>query len=282
MTTLLKGAQVVEDMAARIAKSVEELKARGVEPCLAFLRVGDKPDQISYMKGATKRCAGLGVATREVVLPEDATQEQTIAVVQGLNADDAVHGILLLQPLPKALDGDAVRNAIDVRKDVDCVGDAALGSVFIGDKDAFAPCTAQACIEICDHYGVELEGKNVVVIGRSLVVGKPVSMLLLGRNATVTICHSRTQDLSQIARRADVLVVAIGRAKSIGIDCVSPGQTVIDVGINWDESAGKLVGDVDFDAVEPVVDAITPVPGGTGAVTNCVLVDHVVTAASRA
>lgn len=282
MTTLLKGAQVVEDMAARIAKSVEELKARGVEPCLAFLRVGDKPDQISYMKGATKRCAGLGVATREVVLPEDATQEQTIAVVQGLNADDAVHGILLLQPLPKALDGDAVRNAIDVRKDVDCVGDAALGSVFIGDKDAFAPCTAQACIEICDHYGVELEGKNVVVIGRSLVVGKPVSMLLLGRNATVTICHSRTQDLSQIARRADVLVVAIGRAKSIGIDCVSPGQTVIDVGINWDESAGRLVGDVDFDAVEPVVDAITPVPGGTGAVTNCVLVDHVVTAASRA
>ncbi len=282
MTQLLKGAQVVESMTARLTREVEELKARGVEPCLAILRVGEKPDQLSYERGATKRCAGLGIAVKSVALPEDAAQGQVLDAVKELNANGAVHGILLLQPLPKGLDGDAIRNAIDPRKDVDCIGDAALGAVFVGASGAFAPCTAQACIEICDHYGIELQGKRVVIVGRSLVVGKPAAMLFMARNATVTVCHSRTLDLPSVTRGADILVVAMGRAKFIGASCAANGQTVIDVGINWDEEAGRLVGDVDFDAVEPLVDAITPVPGGTGAVTNCVLADHVVQAARLA
>lgn len=281
MTQLLKGAQVVESMTARLTREVEELKARGVEPCLAILRVGEKPDQLSYERGATKRCAGLGIAVKSVALPEDAAQGQVLDAVKELNANGAVHGILLLQPLPKGLDGDAIRNAIDPRKDVDCIGDAALGAVFVGASGAFAPCTAQACIEICDHYGIELQGKRVVIVGRSLVVGKPAAMLFMARNATVTVCHSRTLDLPSVTREADILVVAMGRAKFIGASCAASGQTVIDVGINWDQEAGRLVGDVDFDAVEPLVDAITPVPGGTGAVTNCVLADHAVQAARR-
>lgn len=282
MTQLLKGTQVAEGMSQRLAEEIEELKVAGTIPCLAILRVGEEPDQLSYERGATKRCAGLGIEVKSVALPQDAAQEGVLAAVQRLNEDAAVHGILLLQPLPKGLDGNAIRNAIDSRKDVDGIADGSLGGLFVGAQSAFAPCTAQACIEICDHYGIQLEGKRVVIVGRSLVVGKPAAMLFLARNATVTVCHSRTADLPAVAREADILVVAMGCARAIGAECAAAGQVVIDVGINWDARAGKLVGDVDFDAVEPIVDAITPVPGGVGAVTNCVLADHVVQAAKRA
>lgn len=281
MAQLLYGAPVADAMDARSVQTVESLRASGVSPCLAILRVGDQPDQLSYEKGALKRCNKVGVEARVVRLEQDVSQDGLMRSIAALNADDGVHGILMLAPLPSGLDERAARNAIAASKDVDAAGDASLQGVFLGDEGAFAPCTAQACIEVLDHYQVPIEGKRVVVVGRSLVIGKPVSMLLLSRNATVTICHSRTADLPGTAREADILVVAIGRERSIGIDCVSPGQTVIDVGINYNEQEGRLYGDVDTDAVAGTVAAITPVPRGIGSITTSVLVSHVITSAAR-
>jgi methylenetetrahydrofolate dehydrogenase (NADP+)/methenyltetrahydrofolate cyclohydrolase len=262
------------------AARCEALKAKGITPTLAIVRVGNREDDLSYERGVTKRCAATGVEVRQFLLPEDATQEALLAVLEQVNKDTGIHGCLLFRPLPKQMDDATIRAALAPEKDVDGITEVSLAGVFTGAQRGFAPCTAQACVEILDYYQVPLSGKRAVVVGRSLVVGKPAAMLLDRRNATVTMCNSRTQNLDALCREADVVVVAMGRMGAVGGDCFRAGQTVVDVGIHVNE-AGKLCGDVRFDQAEPVVEAITPVPGGVGTVTNSVLVRHVIEAAER-
>ena len=278
MATLLKGAQAAAAMNERTAARAAALTARGIVPTLAVVRMGAREDDLSYERGVINRCAKVGVAVKPYLLEADASQAQLLAVVEEINQDPGIHGCLIFRPLPAQVDDKAVRAALAPEKDVDGITDASLAGVFTGSGVGYPPCTAQACVEILDFYGIPLEGKRVTVVGRSLVVGKPAAMLLDRKNATVTICNSRTRNLPEICRQADVLVVAMGKRGAIGGDCVAPGQTVVDVGIHTDEN-GKLCGDVRFAEAEPVVAAITPVPGGVGAMTTSVLVAHVVEAA---
>ena len=280
MAKRLSGKEVTAALNARIRANVETCRAHGVEPTLCMVRVGDNPSDMSYERGASKRCETLGVACKQIHLPEDVSQEELLSVIEDVNQDPAIHGLLLFRPLPKHLDQALIENALDPAKDVDCMTDLSMSGVFTGKQIGFPPCTPQACMEILDHYGYDCTGKKAVVIGRSLVVGKPAAMMLIKKNATVTICHTRTKDMPAVTRDADLIIVAAGRAGVIGADYVREGQTIIDVGINVN-AEGKLCGDVDFAAVEPVVDAITPVPGGVGTVTTSVLVGHVVDAAMK-
>ena len=281
MAVLLTGKEVSNAVKERVAEDVKTLAQSGITPTLAILRVGERPDDLSYERSAIKVAATLGIEVRSIVLPADATQEQIEAAIDGINDDASIHGCLMFRPLPKGSDETALCNRLDARKDMDGIGLSSLAGIFAGTGQGYAPCTAQACIEICDYYNVPVQGKRVVVIGRSLVIGKPVSMLFLQRNATVTICHSRSENLAEITREADVVVCATGRAKAYDARYFSAGQTVIDVGINVDDQ-GNLCGDVDFDSVEPIVATITPVPRGVGSVTTALLMEHVVKAASMA
>lgn len=281
MAELLKGAPVAAALAEKTAAAVEALKARGIVPTLAILRVGQREDDLSYERGAMKRCAAAGVEVRSVVLSEDVTQDDYMATLTGLNTDPAVHGILMLRPLPSHLDEEAARKALAPEKDVDGVTDGSLAGIFTGSGEGFAPCTAQAVVEILNHYGVDLKGKTAAVAGRSLVVGRPAAMLLMEQGATVTICHSKTPDLAAVTKKADIVVAAIGKMRSLDGSHFAPGQTVIDVGIHFNEETGKLCGDVRQEEAEAIVSALTPVPGGVGAVTTAVLVSHVTEAALR-
>lgn len=281
MAELLKGAPVAAAIAGRTAKQAFILRERGIVPTLAIVRVGERPDDLSYEKGAMKRCDAAGVAVRSVVLGADAPHDALMDALDGLGRDDAVHGILLFRPLPAHMDGEAARRAIPPEKDIDGVTDGSLAGVFTGSGEGFAPCTAQAVAELLEHYDIPLRGANVVVAGRSLVVGRPAAMLLMQRGATVTICHSATRDMPALTRGGDVLVCAVGKRGFFGAEHIAPGQTVVDVGIHYNSDSGKLCGDVRFDEVEPVVSAITPVPGGVGAVTTAVLVSHVTESALR-
>lgn len=278
MAMLLKGAEVSKALNEKIKKEVVELKEKGIYPTLAMVRVGERPDDISYEKGATKRCENVGVLAKHFVLSEDIIEEELLEVIHNINEDDSIHGILLFRPLPKHLNEDTICNAIETKKDVDGVKNASLAGIFTGSGEGFAPCTPRACIEILDYYGIDCTGKKAVVIGRSLVVGKPVAMMLLEKNATVTICHSKTKDLPSVCREADIIIVAAGSMRMIGKECFREGQIVLDVGIHVDNE-GKLCGDVKFEEAEGVVKAITPVPGGVGAVTNGVLALNVLEAA---
>ena len=282
MATIWKGAEVNSALNAGIMKDVEALKARGITPSLAIVRVGERPDDLSYERGAVKRAEALGVAVAKCALPVDVTQEVLLQVIRDINVDSKIHGVLLFRPLPKHLDEALICNTLVPEKDIDGITELSLAGVFAGKPLGFAPCTPSACIEILDHFGVDCTGKKAVVIGRSLVVGKPVAMMLVKKNATVTICHTRTADLPAVCREADILIAAAGKAGMVGADFVRPGQLVVDVGINWNEQEQKLCGDVDFEAVSPIVEAITPVPGGVGTVTTSVLIGHVVEAAKRA
>lgn len=277
---LLKGAEVAKALTETLQQETEQLKAKGVQPCLAILRVGARDDDLSYERGAMKRCEKVGIAVRSVVLPEDVTQEALMEEVRKLNEDAGVHGVLMFRPLPKHLDDEAVRAALAPTKDMDGITDGSMTAVYAGTKNGYAPCTAQACVELLKHYNIPIKGKRVVVIGRSLVIGKPVSLLLLAEHATVTICHSRSENLSDICKEADILVVAAGKAGMIGAESVRAGQVVLDVGIHANAD-GTLCGDTRFAEVEPVVAAITPVPGGVGAVTTAVLASHVIEAAKK-
>ncbi len=281
MAELLKGAPVAAAITERTARQAQALRARGIEPTLAIVRVGARDDDLSYERGAMKRCAAAGVSVKNVVLPADVTQEALLETLDALNGDRAVHGVLLFRPLPAPLDNEAARRAISPEKDVDGVTDGSLAGVFTGSGEGFAPCTAQAVAELLTYYGVPLKGKRAVVAGRSLVVGRPAAMLLMQAGATVTICHSATEDLPAVTRQGDILVCAVGKRGFFGAGHVAPGQTVVDVGIHYNEETGKLCGDVRFDEAEPVAGAITPVPGGVGAVTTAVLVSHVTEAALR-
>lgn len=281
MAAILSGKEVAEALSLRLADRARTLGERGVTPTLAILRVGERPDDLAYERGAVKRCEKLGVAVRRLTLSADCTQAELLETVRGVNGDAGVHGLLMLRPLPRTLNEQAACEALRPEKDVDCITGGSLARVFTGKGAGYPPCTAQACLEILDHYGCELDGKRVAVVGRSLVIGKPAAMLLLARNATVTVCHTHTRNLAEECRRAEVLIVAAGKAGAVDGSCVSPGQTVIDVGIHVD-SDGAMRGDVDFAGVEPVVAAITPVPGGVGTVTSTVLAGHVIEAAAKA
>ena len=281
MATLLRGAEVVSALNEKIQADVAALKMRGVLPTLAILRVGEKPDDLAYERGAMKRAETVGVAIRQIVLPETVSQEALLSEIAQINADNTIHGCLMLRPLPKHIDDSIVREALLPEKDIDGITEGSLAGVFAGTKRGFPPCTAKACMEMLAHYNIDPAGKNAVVIGRSLVIGKPVAMMLLQQNATVTICHTRTKDMPSVTKRAEILIVAAGKPGVIGAEYVFAGQTVLDVGINF-TSEGKMVGDADFSAVEPIVGAITPVPGGVGTVTTSVLMAHVVEAANRA
>ena len=280
MAMILKGAPVVAAMNEANAARCKALKAKGITPTLAVVRVGAREDDLSYERGVMTRCGKVGVAVRQYLLPADAAQKQLLDVIHGINADPAIHGCLLFRPLPKQFDDRTIRAALSPEKDIDGITDGSLAGVFTNTTIGYPPCTAQACLEILRYYDLPLSGKRAVVVGRSLVVGKPAAMMLDRQNATVTLCNSRTQNLPALCREADILVVAMGKMGFIGGDCLREGQVVVDVGIHVN-AEGKLCGDVRFAEAEPVVGAITPVPGGVGTVTTSVLVSHVVDAAEK-
>ncbi|HOB87415.1 MAG TPA: bifunctional 5,10-methylenetetrahydrofolate dehydrogenase/5,10-methenyltetrahydrofolate cyclohydrolase [Bacillota bacterium] len=279
MGELLKGKPVADAMKEDLINRVNALKERGITPKLGIMRVGARPDDLFYEGGAKKTCDSVGLAYEVFEYPEDVSQEAFEKAVVEVGARKDIHGILMFAPLPKHLDEKKIRSLIPVEKDVDCMTLGSAGKVFADDLTGFPPCTPTACMDILKYYDIPLKGKNVVVVGRSLVVGKPLAMLLLREHATVTICHSRTQNLPQICSGADILLAAVGRAKMIDRSYVRPGQIVIDVGINPDpDNPGKYCGDVNTAEVEPIVDKITPVPGGVGSVTTIVLCKHTVMA----
>lgn len=280
MATILKGAPVVAAMNECNAALCEQLKAKGITPTLAVVRVGEREDDLSYERGVIARCGKVGVEVKQFLLPADALQDDLLKVIAEVNAEDTIHGCLLFRPLPKQFNDRTVRATLAPEKDIDGITDDSLAGVFTNTDLGYAPCTAQACLEILKYYNIPLSGRRAVVVGRSLVVGKPAAMMLDRENATVTICNSRTQNLPAICKEADVIVVAMGKMGAVGADCLREGQTVVDVGIHVNEK-GKLCGDVKFSEAEPVVDAITPVPGGVGTVTTSVLVGHVVQAAAK-
>ena len=280
MSVILKGAPVVAAMNEANAARCAALREKGVVPTLAVVRVGAREDDLSYEKGVMARCAKVGVEVKQFLLPADAAQEELLGVIACINADPAIHGCLLFRPLPRQFDDRTVRAALAPEKDIDGITDGSLAGVFTNTALGYPPCTAQACLEILKFYGIPLSGRRAVVVGRSLVVGKPAAMMLDRENATVTLCNSRTQNLPEVCRQADIVVVAMGKMAAVGADCLRAGQTVVDVGIHVNEE-GKLCGDVQFAAAESVVDAITPVPGGVGTVTTSVLVGHVVQAACK-
>ena len=290
MAKRLLGKEVNEALVASLQARTAALREKGVVPTLGIIRLGENPSDLSYEKGATKRAEEVGVAVKNYILPETATKEEVLAVIDQVNADDSVHGVLMFRPLPKHLkaDQDEICNRLAPKKDVDSMTHMSNAGVFEGQALGYAPCTPAACMEILDHYGIDCKGKNAVVIGRSLVVGKPAAMMLMAKNATVTICHTKTVNTAEICRNADIIVSAAGVLNSLTKDSVRPGQVVIDVSMNWNpekitaKGKGGMSGDCVFEEVEPIVEAITPVPGGVGAVTTSVLMKHVVEAAEKA
>ncbi len=291
MAKQLLGKEVTDALNAKLIDRANALKEKGIVPTLGIVRIGEDPSDLSYEKGATKRAELIGIEVKKFLLPADATKADVLAVIDEVNADPAIHGVLMFRPLPKHLkaDTDEICNRLDPKKDVDCMTDLSNAGVFEGRADlGFAPCTPAACMEILDYYGIDCKGKNAVVIGRSLVVGKPAAMMLMGKNATVTVCHTKTVNTAEICRNADILISAAGVLNSLTKDYVRPGQVVIDVSINWDANKpnargtlGAIAGDAVFAEVEPIVGAITPVPGGVGSVTTSVLMKHVIEAAER-
>lgn len=281
MAQILKGKEVADALTAQMKQDVEQLKTKGIAPTLCIFRVGERPDDLFYEKSAAKRAQAVGLDVRNVVLPADISQEEFDRAFKEVNEDDAVHGILLFRPLPKHLDSEKARQMLNPAKDIDGCTDLSLAGVFTNTKTGFPPCTAQAVMEILHYFGIGIKGKKAAVIGRSLVIGRPVAMMLMHENATVVNCHTRTVDVPSITRQADILIAASGQLRSVTKEYTNPNQVVIDVGINWDEENGRFSGDVDFEDVEPNVAAISPVPGGVGNVTTCVLIGHVVEAAKR-
>lgn len=302
MTQLLKGKAVADSMTAETSEKVKELKAKGIIPTLAIIRLGENPGDISYERGALKRAAETGIETRQFVFGADMTQEDLVAVIGNINEDESINGVLIFRPLPGHIDDKAICDALLPSKDMDGITSGSMAGVFMGTDEGFPPCTAEACIQLLDYYDIDLTGKKVTVMGRSLVIGKPVAMMAMKRNATVTVLHSKTttEDFAAAGADGDIVIAAMGRGRMVNSSMLGRGQVIIDVGINVDEN-GKLCGDVDFDQVTQgaagsgmsTVDAsakpgaftgpvgITPVPGGVGSVTTAVLMKHVVEAAGR-
>lgn len=279
MAQIISGKELAARIKQRVSSQVEELKAGGVTPCLAVVLVGDDPASAVYVRGKESDCRECGIESRMLRLPADTTQDQLLEQLKQLAEDRSVHGILVQLPLPAQIDEQAVIAAIPPEKDVDGFSPVNVGRMMIG-QECFLPCTPAGCIEMLKSTGMPIAGKRAVVLGRSNIVGKPAAMLLLRENATVTICHSKTENLAQLCAEADILVAAIGKAKFVTGDMVKPGAVVIDVGINRDEN-GKLCGDVDFAAAEQKASFITPVPGGVGLMTRAMLLVNTIQAARR-
>ncbi len=279
MANLINGKEVAAKVKAKVAAETEKLAELGITPGLAVVIVGDDPASRVYVNNKKKACEEVGFYSEEYALPAETTQEELLELVRKLNNKCDIDGILVQLPLPKHLDEKAVIEAISPSKDVDAFHASNVGKIMIGDYK-FLPCTPAGVMELIKSTGIEVSGKNCVVIGRSNIVGKPMAMLLLHKNGTVTICHSKTQNLAEICKNADILVAAVGKAKFVTADMVKEGAVVIDVGMNRDEN-GKLCGDVDFAAVEPVASYITPVPGGVGPMTIAMLMQNTLTAAKE-
>ena len=280
MATLLKGKEVIDKLNEELLSRSDSLKEKGVTPTLGIVRLGERPDDMAYERGALKRAEKTGVSVKQFVFDADMTQDELIRQIDKINDDSEVHGVLMFRPLPSQIDDEAVRNELAPEKDVDGITDGSMAGVYSGSGQGYPPCTAEACIQILDHYGIDLKGKNVAVIGRSQVIGKPVTMMLIRKNATVTVCHTKTEDMAGICRNKDIIIAAAGHIGTVTEDFLSPGQVVIDVAINFDDE-GKMCGDVDFEAAEPIIDAVTPVPGGVGTVTTSMLMKHVIEAAEK-
>ena len=279
MAQIISGKELAARIKQRVSSQVEELKTGGVNPCLAVVLVGDDPASAVYVRGQESDCRECGIESGMLRLPADTTQDQLLEQLKQLAEDRSVHGILVQLPLPAQIDEQAVIAAIPPEKDVDGFSPVNVGRMMIG-EECFLPCTPAGCIEMLKSTGMPIAGKRAVVLGRSNIVGKPAAMLLLRENATVTICHSKTENLAQLCGEADILVAAIGKAKFVTGDMVKPGAVVIDVGINRDEN-GKLCGDVDFAAAEQKASFITPVPGGVGLMTRAMLLVNTIQAARR-
>ena len=272
MGEIIKGKPVGDALSDQLKLECEALVKDGIQPKLAILRVGAKPNDLSYEKGALKKCETIGIQTEVTELPEGTTQDEYIAALEKLNNDASVNGILTFRPLPEGIDEEVIKNVIAAEKDVDCFSPLNTAKLMEGDKSGFPPCTPTAVVEILKHYNVPLNGANVVVLGRSMVVGKPAAMLLLAENATVTICHSRTKDLPAVCAEADVLVAGVGRARMVKADYV---------GINAKPEGGGICGDVDTDDVVEKASMVTPVPAGVGSVTTSILAKHVIKACKQ-
>ena len=281
MAKILKGKEVIDSLNEELRERSKVLNEEGITPTLGIVRLGERPDDMAYERGALKRAENTGVNVQQFVFDKDMSQDELLDEINKINNDDSIHGVLMFRPLPPQIDDETVRNALAPEKDVDGITDMSMAGVYSGSDTGFPPCTAEACIQILDYYDVDLKGKNVAVIGRSQVIGKPVAMMLIGKNATVTVCHTKTEDMADICHNKDIIIAAAGHQGTVTEDFLSPDQTVIDVAINFDDE-GNMCGDVDFPAAENIVDAITPVPGGVGTVTTSMLMKHVIEAAEKA
>ena len=277
---LLKGKPVADLICQKVQAEAEELLEKGIYPTLGILRVGHNESDIAYETSAEKKAKSLGMNVEKYIMEANSTESDVLDVLEVMNEDNNIHGILMFRPLPKGIDENHVINRINPAKDIDGISFESVGGLFTGEKNGFPPCTAEAAVAILDHYGIEVAGKKVVVIGRSLVIGKPVAMMLLDRNATVTICHSKTkpEDLKALCKEADIIITAAGKIGTVTEENVNGKQVIVDVGINFNED-GKMCGDADFEALEGKVEAITPVPGGVGSVTTALLLYHTIEAA---
>ena len=280
MAEILMGKDVADKIKESMVERIKVLNDKGLEPTLAIVRLGEDPSDLSYERGIIKNSEKLGIKTVIKEESRDLKTEGLVKIIEELNEDDKISGILIFRPLPKQIDEELISKIISPEKDVDCMNPLNLAKIFEGDMSGFAPGTPKAAIEILVNNNIELEGKNVVVINRSLVVGKPLAMMLLEKNATVTICHSRTKDLDKITREADIVMTALGRAKFLDEKYFNEDSIIIDIGVSMDED-GKMSGDVDFENVEGKVAKITPVPRGVGSVTNTVLLDNIVKACEK-
>lgn len=278
MDKLLNGKEVNSYLIKKLKKNSMKLASEGIIPTAAFVRLGSKKDDIAYQNNILRSCAEVGVQTQLHELEEDTATEALLHLIDKLNADEKIHGIMIFRPLPKQIDEASVNSAINPEKDVEGMNPINLARVFAGDYEGFAPCTAAAVMEILKYYNIDLTGKHAVILGRSMVVGKPLSMMLLKEDETVTLCHSKTEHIDEVARTADVLIAAMGKPNVVGADYIKPGAVVIDVGINVDQS-GKIHGDVNFEEAVNSASMITPVPGGVGSVTTAVLIKNIVKAA---
>lgn len=280
MAEILKGKVVADKIKERMMEEIKELKEKGKIPTLAIVRLGDNPDDISYENSIIKNCEKVGIETKVFERDTNISTEELISLIEDLNIDNTISGILVFRPLPKHIDEAKVREAVNPSKDVDCMHPLNLAKVFEGDFSGFAPCTPKAAMEILLSNNIDLEGKNVVIVNRSMVLGKPLAMMMLKHNATVTICHSKTKNLQEITRNADIVVTALGKAKFFNRDYFNENSICIDVGVSLDDE-GNLSGDINFDEVSQLVSKITPVPGGVGSVTTSILLSHVVEACKR-
>ena len=277
---VLNGAPVSKALMEKLCRMTEECRKAGVTPTLAVVRVGEKTEDLAYERTVRNRCEKAEIRFSSFVLPVTASTEDVCRIIRQINEDDQIHGVLLFSPLPKHMEEEKVRNLLKPEKDLDGITPLSKYGIYAGQPVGYPPCTPEACLRILDYYGIDVEGKRVTVVGRSLVVGRPLAMMLMGRNATVTICHTRSKNMEELCREADVVVATAGRPRLLGPSFFRKGQVVLDVGIN-DDGNGGLCGDVDFDGVLPLVDAITPVPGGVGSVTTNVLLTHLAEACEK-